>query len=163
MYFIYIWASLVAQRVKNLPAMWETWLQSLDQEDPLERKWQPTPVFLFGEFHGQRSLVGYSPWCRRESDTSERLSSHILYIAVDGVTKHAHCIYNSMCMCQSQSSTLLLPCSSPQGDHSLFSTSVSLVLSCEEVHLYPFFFRFHISVISFDICLSLSDFFHSLW
>ena len=34
------------------------------------REWQPTPVFLPGEFHGQRSLVGYSPWGRKESDTT---------------------------------------------------------------------------------------------
>ena len=37
------------------------------------RKWQPIPVFLPGKFHGQRSLVGYSPWGRKESDTTERL------------------------------------------------------------------------------------------
>ena len=35
------------------------------------RKWQPTPVFLPGESHGQRSLVGYSPWGRKGSDTTE--------------------------------------------------------------------------------------------
>ena len=35
------------------------------------RAWQPTPVFLPGESHGQRSLVDYSPWGRRESDTTE--------------------------------------------------------------------------------------------
>ena len=35
------------------------------------RKWQPTPVFLPGESHGQRSLVGCSPWGRTESDTTE--------------------------------------------------------------------------------------------
>ena len=60
--------SLVAQTVKNPPAMWETWVWSLGWEDPLERKWQPTPVFLPGESHGQRSLVGYSPWDHKESD-----------------------------------------------------------------------------------------------
>ena len=38
------------------------------------RKWQPTPVFLPGESHGQRSLAGYSPWGRKESDMTERLS-----------------------------------------------------------------------------------------
>ena len=43
----------MAQRVKNLPAMWEIWVQSLDQEDPLERKWQPT---LVGSVHGISSL-----------------------------------------------------------------------------------------------------------
>ena len=57
--------------VKNLPAVWETQVQSLGWEDPLEREWLPTPVFLPGEFHGQRSLVGYSPWGRKELDMNE--------------------------------------------------------------------------------------------
>ena len=38
---------------------------------PWRREWQPTLVFLPGEFHGQRSLVGYSPWGRKESDMTE--------------------------------------------------------------------------------------------
>ena len=38
---------------------------------PWRREWQPTLVFLPGEFHGQRSLVGYSPWDCKESDTTE--------------------------------------------------------------------------------------------
>ena len=38
------------------------------------RKWQPTPVFLPGESHGQRSLAGYSPWGGKESDTTEQLT-----------------------------------------------------------------------------------------
>ena len=38
------------------------------------RKWHPTPVLLPGESHGQRSLVGYSPWGRKESETTERLN-----------------------------------------------------------------------------------------
>ena len=37
------------------------------------RKWQPTPVLLPAKFHGWRSLVGYSPWGRKESDTTKRL------------------------------------------------------------------------------------------
>jgi len=41
---------------------------------PWRREWLPTPIFLPGEFHGQRNLVGYSPWDRKESDTSERLT-----------------------------------------------------------------------------------------
>ena len=69
-------ASLVAQRLKRLPAMQETWVRSLGQEDPWKRKWQPTPVFLRGESHGQRSLVGYSPRGRKESDTTEWLHFH---------------------------------------------------------------------------------------
>ena len=47
--------ALVAQRVKNLSAMQETQVPFLDQEDPLD-----IPVFLPGEFHGQRNLVGYT-------------------------------------------------------------------------------------------------------
>ena len=51
------WAFLVLQMVKNLPAMQDTWLQSLGWEDPLEEG-MATPVFLPREFHGQRSLAG---------------------------------------------------------------------------------------------------------
>ena len=133
-------ASLVAQTVKCLPAMRETQVRSLGQEDPLEkemathssilaylhsmgsqrvrhdwvtslhftskayhsakgffsssdskesgrfwvrkilwrREWQPTPVFLPGEFHGQRSLVGSSPWGHKESDIMEWLSLSLI-------------------------------------------------------------------------------------
>ena len=42
---------------------------------PWRRAWQPTPVFLPGESHGQRSLVGCSPWCCEESDATERRSA----------------------------------------------------------------------------------------
>ena len=59
--------------VKDPPAMQETWVWSLDWEDPLEKEWLPTPVFLPGEFHGQRSLVDYSPWGHKESDMAEQL------------------------------------------------------------------------------------------
>ena len=50
----------MAQRVKRLPAMQETWVQSLGQEDPLEKETATTPVLLPGKSHGQRSLVDYS-------------------------------------------------------------------------------------------------------
>ena len=63
-----------AQMVKNLPAMQETRVYSIGQEDFPVRKWQPTPVFLPGEFHGQRTLVGYSSWGHTESDTTEQLT-----------------------------------------------------------------------------------------
>ena len=46
---------------KNLLAMWETRVQSLGWDDPLEEEMATTPVFLPGEFHGQRNLAGYSP------------------------------------------------------------------------------------------------------
>ena len=50
----------------------DPWVRNI----PWRRKWQPTPVFLPGESHGRRSLVGYSPWGRKKSDTTERL--HLL-------------------------------------------------------------------------------------
>ena len=70
----YSWASLLDQLVKNRlqcrrpgfsPCVWKI---------PWRREWLPTPVPLPGKSHGQRSLVGYSPWSPIESDTTERLS-----------------------------------------------------------------------------------------
>ena len=54
-------------------AMQETQVQSLVRKIPWNRKWQPTPVFLPGESHGQKSLAGHSPWGHKEWDTTERL------------------------------------------------------------------------------------------
>ena len=62
--YVTFWASLVAQLVKNLPAMQETWVQSLGWDWRWER--QPTQVFWPGEFHGL-----YSPWGSKELDTTE--------------------------------------------------------------------------------------------
>jgi len=59
--------SLVAQMVKNPPAMWETWVGKI----PWRREQLPTPVSWLGEFHGQRSLVDYSSWGHRESNMTE--------------------------------------------------------------------------------------------
>ena len=52
--------------VKNQPALQETLVPSLGQEDPWRREWLPTPVFLPGEFYGQRDPVGYSSWSCKE-------------------------------------------------------------------------------------------------
>ena len=67
-------ASQVAQVVKNLPANagdmrhgFDPWVGKI----PRRRAWKPTPVLLPGESCGQRSLVGYSPWGRKEMDTTE--------------------------------------------------------------------------------------------
>ena len=61
----------MAQLVKNLSAMWETWVCPLGWEDPLEKGMATHPVFLTGEFHGL-----YSSWGHKELDTIERLSLH---------------------------------------------------------------------------------------
>ena len=50
----------MAQTVKNLAAMQQTWVPSLGQEDPLEKGWLPTTVLLPGQSHGQGSLEGYN-------------------------------------------------------------------------------------------------------
>ena len=73
-------ASQMAQVVNNLHKEcrrlrrcgFDPWVRKI----AWRRKWQPTPVFLPGKFHGQRSLVGYSPWSQQESDMTEWLSTH---------------------------------------------------------------------------------------
>ena len=55
--------------------MQDMWVRSLGQEDPLEKGMTThSSILLPGEFHGQRSLAGYSPWGRKESDMTERLT-----------------------------------------------------------------------------------------
>ena len=51
--------------IRNLPAIWETGVQSLVRKIPWRREWLSSPVFLPGELHGQRSLESYSPWGHR--------------------------------------------------------------------------------------------------
>ena len=65
--------SLLAQMVKTLPAMQETWVQSLGWEDPPEKGMVIHFRTLPGGFHGQRSLAGYSPWGCKELDMTEQL------------------------------------------------------------------------------------------
>ena len=66
-------ASLVAQTVKRLSTMQETRVQSLGQEDPLEKEMATHSSTIAGKSHGQKGLVGYIPWGHKESDTTERL------------------------------------------------------------------------------------------
>ena len=60
--------------IKNLPAKQETqetWVQFLGQDDPLEEEMAPAPVVLPEKSHGERNLVGYSPWGHKEADMTE--------------------------------------------------------------------------------------------
>ena len=77
LYFLLeLWASLVAQRVKSLPAMPETQVRSLVREDPLEKEMAThSNILQPEESHGWRSLAGYSLWGRKESDMTEQLYS----------------------------------------------------------------------------------------
>ena len=61
----------MAELVRNPPAMRETWVSSVDWEDPLEKGRLPTPVFWSGKFHGL-----FSPWGCKDSDITEQLSLH---------------------------------------------------------------------------------------
>ena len=72
--YIYIWASLSAQMVKNLPAMLETRVRSLDQEDPLEKGMATLSSILAWR------IPSYSPWDHKESDTTEQLTHTYTYI-----------------------------------------------------------------------------------
>ena len=62
---------MMAQIVKSWPTVWETQVPSLGGKDPLEKEWLSTPVFLPGEFHGLRNLVGYSQRGCKEVGTTE--------------------------------------------------------------------------------------------
>ena len=76
----FLLASLVAQWLKKKKKIGQwyrrprfyPWVGKI----PWRSKWQPTPVFLPGKSHGQRSLVGYSPWDRKVLDTTERLDNN---------------------------------------------------------------------------------------
>ena len=72
-------ASLVAQRLKRLPGMQETWVRSLSWEDPLEKEMAAHSSTLAWRIPWGRSLVGYSPWGCKESDTTEWLHFTFLY------------------------------------------------------------------------------------
>ena len=80
LHIVFLLASLMAQLVKNLPAVRETQVWFLGQEIPLRRKGQPTPVLFPGKSNGQRSLVGCSPWGHRvrQEVATEQEYSHML-------------------------------------------------------------------------------------
>ena len=82
---------------------------------PWRREWLPTPVFLPGEFHGQRNLADYGPWSCKESDMTERLTQHV-YVSLI--------------------SQFVLPFPSPPHLHVLFSTSVSLKSNLNRAHRF---------------------------
>ena len=73
--------TLTGSLVKNLPAMQETLVQSLGREDPLEEEMGTHSSILLenlpGKFHGQRSLVDYSPWCCKELDMTEYMTHEV--------------------------------------------------------------------------------------
>ena len=116
----------MAQRVKNLLVMQETRVQSLGQEDPLEKEWLPILVFLPEKFHGQRSLAGSSPWGHKESDSTEQLTPSSLSVIPMVVGK------TQLGRSQGSSRTQLLPvCSAVGWDLGPINTLISL--SCSQI------------------------------
>ena len=90
------WASLVAQTVKSLPAIpgFSPWVRKI----LWRREWLPTPVLLPGKSHGQRSLEGYRPWGRKESDTTEWSACGGLERCFLGATHtHTHTHTHTLC------------------------------------------------------------------
>ena len=81
------------QETRVQSAIQETQIQSLGWEDPQRREWQPIPVFSPGEFHGQRSLVGYSPWGCKHQDMTEQLK--LTYLKPKFQYKHLTIVMNS--------------------------------------------------------------------
>ena len=85
--------------------MWEAGFDPWVGKIPWRRKWQPTLGLLPGKSHGQRSLVVYSPWGHKESDTTERLHFHFslslslffFFFLITGlclipsISEHTHC------------------------------------------------------------------------
>ena len=64
---MYLWIFQGGSAVKESACNSGDEVQSLDWEDPLRRKWRPTPVFFPGKSQGKKSLEGYSPWGHRKS------------------------------------------------------------------------------------------------
>ena len=103
------------------------------------RRWHPTPVFLTGKLHGRRSLVAYSPWGRKESDTTERLSTHGSSVFI---FEELHDVFHSGC------SNVLLqshqlwrdPFSPHPGQHLLF-VDFSMIAVLSGMKWYRFVLR----------------------
>ena len=72
-------ASQVTEMVKNPSTMQEIWVDPGVRMIPWRRELLPTPLFLPGEFHGQRKLAGYSPWDCKQLDTMERLTLSVAF------------------------------------------------------------------------------------
>ena len=69
-------ARFIEDRQWCLPEVWETWVQFLGREDPLEKEMATHSGTLAWKIHGQRSLVGYSPWGCKELTRTEQLHLH---------------------------------------------------------------------------------------
>ena len=88
----YSWASLMTQMIKNPLAMWNTWVQSLGWEDPLEEGMATHSDILAWRIPWTQEPGGYSPWGHEESDTTEWLSA-VQHIYVSGQWVFGNSLY----------------------------------------------------------------------
>ena len=75
-------APLLTRTVNSLPALWETCIRSLGQEDPLEKGMVTHSSIVAWGIHGEKSLGGYRPWGRKESDTAKQLTHTLVFPVV---------------------------------------------------------------------------------
>ena len=146
-------ASLVAHMVKNLPAIQGTWVQSLGEEDPLEgRAWQPTPVFLPGKFHGQRSLGGLQSLALQR--VGQDLAQDRVYLHVNSLRWQFRALRLLLRMCFSH---LVLP-AGPEGGRAGSKLPSSLMCRGfkDLLVLSTFFFEinFYWSIVALSCCAS---------
>ena len=73
--YLSIYLSIPIESTCNAGNLFHSWVKKIP--------WQPTPIFLPGEFHGQRSLVSYSPCSSMESDTTEQLKLSLFHIKIE--------------------------------------------------------------------------------
>ena len=86
-------ASLMAQTVKHLPAMWETWVPSLDQEDTLDKEMATHSSIVAWKSPWRWSLVCYSPWGSKQSATTEQLYFRYLFFLIEGQAQSVPRLY----------------------------------------------------------------------
>ena len=100
---------------------------------PWRREWQPTPVLLPGEFHGQRNLAGYSPWGRRALDLTEQLTLSLFFTFMEITQRREAGYFFNNRVDPAYKSLLPFPCTS--ASYLFASTCVSLPEASSD-HLY---------------------------
>ena len=139
----------MAQTIKNPPTMQETWVDSWVGKIPWRRARQPSPVFLPGGSHGQRSLESYSPWDYKELDMTEQLGTaqHSTYI----ISLHCRALKNHITQPEKIKTNLLKSVSQISGLCSLFHSLQSRFLSPRLKQFLSRSLIVSLSIQSFDI------------
>ena len=124
-----LWASLLVQIVKNLPAMQETQIWSLGQQDPLEKGMATHSSILAGAFQGQRSVVGYSPWGHKELDTTEWLA----FLLSDRFILSSNFFFST----EERTTKKLVPKLEKEGSESKENSALTLLCSYHTLQYHP--------------------------